>query len=446
MDRMDRRALCEAFGVKDITTQRMLDAIDEWYGLYYDWNIPCDEDNSQRMAFTVVSKLSKTIFSEYEATSENEYLNSFLEAVEVVRKKLMQQSLIGGTAWLKPIVYGDELTFTVVTRDNVVIAGRDRENNVIDMITEEKTEYGGDHYTLMERRHIEDGRLIISSKLYRSDDKDSKGKRVPLNALEKYEGIEPEIELPIDNIGLIPLACPAENCVDGSDDAVSVFAPATDLIHRINHNEYQLNVEFDNGESRIMVSNDLMKPDKNGVKQLSDHIFTAIDDDPENVGIVPYAPALRTESFLARKREYMRNIESLIGFKRGILSEVEAAERTATEITSSAGDYNLTIIDFQQEWEKALRKAAEVTAELLKVYKKGTPSFTDDDLIISWGNGVLYDADKTWAEYIQMVAAGLLKPELAVAWYFDLPHSTPQDLEQIRAEYMPQLAMLTEGV
>ena len=445
MDRIDRRALCEAFNVKDITTQRMLDAIDEWYNLYYSWNLPEDEDNCQRMAFAVVSKISKTVFAEYEATSENEYLQTMLDAVEKVRKKLMQQSLIGGAAWLKPIVFGDELSYSVVTRDNTVIVGRDRDNNVIDMITEEKTEWGGDYYTLAERRHVEDGRLIIESKLYRSDDRDAIGKRVALSSLDKYAEIEPVLELPIDNIGLIPLTCPSENCVDGSDDAVSVYAPAAALIHRINHNEFQLNVEFDNGESRIMVSQDLMKPDSHGVKQLSDHIFTAVDDDPENVGIVPYAPALRTESFLERKLEYLRNIESLIGFKRGILSEVEAAERTATEITSSAGDYNLTIIDFQEEWEKTLRETAEVTAELMKVYKKGEPSFNEDDLIISWGNGVLYDADKTWAEYIQMVAAGLLKPELAVAWYFDLPHSTPADLEKIRADYMPQLAML-EGV
>ena len=53
------------------------------------------------------------------------------------------------------------------------------------------------------------------------------------------------------------------------------------------------------------------------------------------------------EQFLARKQDILRSCESLIGFKRGILSEVEAAERTATEITSSEGDYNLTIQELQ---------------------------------------------------------------------------------------------------
>ena len=68
-----------------------------------------------------------------------------------------------------------------------------------------------------------------------------------------------------------------------------------------------------------------------------------------------YSPQLRVEQFLARKQDILRSCESLIGFKRGILSEVEAAERTATEITSSEGDYNLTI----QELHRLINSLAD---------------------------------------------------------------------------------------
>ena len=104
----------------------------------------------------------------------------------------------------------------------------------------------------------------------------------------------------------------------------------------------------------------MMTMDENGERRaLCDNVFTAIDDMPENVGITIFSPAFREQSFLARKTEYLRNCETLIGLKRGILSEVEAVERTAKEITSSEGDYNLTIIDFQQMWEKAVREAVQ---------------------------------------------------------------------------------------
>ena len=56
---------------------------------------------------------------------------------------------------------------------------------------------------------------------------------------------------------------------------------------------------------------------------------------------------------------------------------------------------------------------------------------------MSWGNGVLYDADKDWADTLSMVEAGLLKPELALAQKYDLPSETPEDLAAIREKYMP---------
>ena len=49
-------------------------------------------------------------------------------------------------------------------------------------------------------------------------------------------------------------------------------------------------------------------------------------------------------------------------------------------------------------------------------------------LTVTWGNGVLYDADAEWTERKEMVQMGLLKPELALAWKYDLPAETEADL------------------
>lgn len=287
------------------------------------------------------------------------------------------------------------------------------------------------------------GYLTIQSRLYRSNSADTLGAQVPLAALEKYAGIEPEIRYstPLYSLGLIPLRCPLENCVDGSPDAVSVYAAAVGLLHSINRNEAQINREFANGASRIIASADLLRKDGNGKRKLDDHLFTAIDDDPDNVGITIFSPALREQSYLARKTEYLRNVESVLGLKRGLLSDVEAAEKTATEITSSAGEYNLTIIDLQEQWERAVRECVRVCAILGKLYHVyGSTVDTEKDIAISWGNGVLYDEDQVWTDYKAMVAANMLKPEIALGWYFDMPTETERDLAKIREKYMPQEA------
>ena len=134
---------------------------------------------------------------------------------------------------------------------------------------------------------------------------------------------------------------------------------------------------------------------------------------------------------MARKQDILRSCESLIGFKRGILSEVEAAERTATEITSSEGDYNLTIQELQAMWQNGAGQALELCAALGKVYGMQGLSFdAGKDLTMDWGDGVLFDRTRTWNEYMSMVTSGLLRPELALA----------AQLAKIRKELMPQAA------
>ena len=217
------------------------------------------------------------------------------------------------------------------------------------------------------------------------------------------------------------------------------------LIHNIDRNEALLNGEFDRGQSRIIASADLLRKGRDGRRRLTDKLFVGIDDDPEAVGLTIFSPEIREKSFLARKQEYLRSAENIIGLKRGLLSEVEAAERTATEITSSAGDYNLTIIDFQQMIETAVREAMRLCGILGQLYHiSGAHEIDPDTIAIDWGNGILYDEDKTWADYLDMVARGLLKPEIALGWRFGMPTETEADLAAIRAKYMPQLEQLGE--
>lgn len=353
---------------------------------------------------------------------------------------------------MKPLLT-NPLTFGVINRQNYMTLGRDTSGNITDIGTAERTSEGGTVYTLLERRTVDArGYLTIESRLFKSADGATLGVEVPLNSLAKYAGLEQIVTLPepVGSIGLIPFNCPIENCVDGSPDAVSVYAAAAGLIHSINRNEAEINTEFENGKSRIIVSDDMLtqfSEDGKKAKRIADTVFTAVDDDASNVGITIFSPALREQSFINRKIEYLRNIESLIGLKRGLLSEVEAAERTATEITSSAGEYNLTLIDFHQEWEKAVREAVRVCTIIAKVYKFGTTAAIDPDkdVRISWGNGILYDEDKVWTEYKSMVASGMLKPEVALGWYFNMPTGTDAELTKIRKKYMPSAEGVDDG-
>lgn len=433
-----------AFKANDITTDKMRKAIPEWFELYYQKEPHDGEDPCQQIPYTIVQKLTRAVFSEYDATSENEYANSVLKELERKSAESMQLAMIGGECKLKPIPTGDGFRFVAVPRYNILVFARDADGNMTDIGTMERTAVGNAYYTLLERRTVDDGGyLTIRNRLFRSYNKENLGQEVPLNSVPQYEQMEPEYTFtkPVKSIGLVSVRMPMTNCVDGSHDGVSVYAAATGLIHNINRNEAQLNGEFERGESRIIVSADMLSRKKDGSKALENHVFVGLDEDAETVGITAFSPALRDASYLARKQEYLRNVENVIGLKRGLLSEVEAAERTATEITSSAGEYNLTVIDFQRMWEQTVKEALRVCGILGQLYKvPSAHEIHEDAAIITWGNGVLFDENKTWEDYKAMVAAGLLKPEIALGWKFNMPTETEQDLAAIREKYMPVAA------
>lgn len=438
----------DAFQAKDCTSQPMREAVREWFRLYYEQKASEESDPCQRIAYTIVNKLTKTAFGEYEPTSDDRFAQGVLDALNDVHKKAMQLALVGGEAWLKPVPLRDGFAFSVVSRDNTLIFGRDGQGIPTDIGTAEYTVEDQYWYTLLERRSVgPDGRLTIRNKLYQSAVQGDLGQLVPLAALARYEALPDEYTFPEPlGLGLARLKTPLENCVDGSMDGVSVYAPAVGLIHNIDHNEALLNGEFDRGQSRIIASADLLRKGKDGRRRLEDKLFVGIDDDPETVGLTIFSPELREASFLARKQAYLRDAENIIGLKRGLLSEVEEMERSATEITSSAGDYNLSIIDFQQMWEAAAREAVQLCGTLGRLYHIPDAREVGENAVsIDWGNGILYDEDKTWADYLDMVARGMLKPEIVLGWRFGMPAETEAELAAIRAKYMPKTAQLVEG-
>ncbi len=434
-----------AFRAVDTTSTEMKSAIRKWYDLYFQAVSNEDTDSCQKIPYTIVRKLTKTAFSEYTASSKDEFVSGILDALNKKKEYAMQMALIGGECGLKPILTDKGFRFSVVSRPNVLVFARDGDGNITDMGTAEHCVNGRYYYTLLERRTVgAGGYLTIENKLYRSSSESALGQSVALTELPQYADLPDQYTFtkPMDSVGIAWLKTPIANCVDGSQDGVSVYASAIGLIENINRNEAQINGEFERGKSRIIVSGDMLEFDETGKrKKLSADVFTAVDEAPEDIGITIFSPAFREQSYIARKTEYLRNVENVIGLKRGLLSEVEAAERTATEVTSSEGDYNLTIIEFQKMWEDALREAVRLCGILGQMYHvPGAHDVDDDSVVVDWGNGVLFDEEKTWADYKDMVASGLLKPEIALGWRFNMPTDTEAQRRKIREKYMPDAA------
>ena len=431
-----------AFQAMDITSLPMRHAIEDWFRLYYLQAPTKEEDPCQQIPYTIVRKLTKTTFSEYSATSKDAFAAQILDALRAVRSEAMQQAFIGGASFLKPVPTPDGFRFTVGKRSNLLIFGRDATGAPMDIGISEASVHDKFYYTLLERRTVDArGYLTIKNALYRSYTDADLGQPVALNSLPQYADLQEVYTFrePVGSTGVVFIRTPMENCVDGSPDAVSVYAAAVGLVHGINRNEAQLNGEFDRSKSRLIVSADMFRKDKQGRARLVDDVFTALDDDPESTGITIFSPTIREQNFLARKQDYLRSAENIIGLKRGLLSEVEAVERTAKEITSSEGDYSLTITDFQQMWERAVYETLRLCSVLGKLYQvSGAHEVAEDQVVVSWGNGVLFDEEGTRLRMLSEVQAGLLQPERYLGFAYNLPCDTPAQRARIRKDYMPE--------
>ena len=423
-----------AFGASDKTTKAMREAVADWFSLYYQSESTAKEDPSQRIAYTLVNKLVKAMFGEYSAQVADPVAKELVEDLNEMKEQALQLALVGGACYLKPYPANGKLRFSLVPRNNLLIFGRDAQGMPNDIGLTERSAHGKYYYTLLERRKLDDkGLLTLENRLYRSGDSSALGTQVKLWEHPGYAHLAESYRfaVPLEGVGLVQMKTPMLNCVDGSADGVSIYAAVTGLIHNLNENEAQLSGEFSRGESRLVVSKDLLSDG-----QLQDHLFVGLDDDPEAVGMTVFSPQLRVDAYLARKQEYLRNVESVIGLRRGMLSDANMQERTATEIASSAGDFNLTVIQLQKMWEKAVAETMELCKKLSIIYGLLAPE--DTAVSMDWGNSTLYDEDKIWQEYRQMVQQGLIAPEVALGWRFGLPASTEEERNIIRQRYMPQ--------
>lgn len=211
----------QAFQAKNITSPQMQEAIRAWFLMYMECPPPDGEDDCQRLPVVIVNKITKTAFSEYEATVQSkgpkaEFMAGLLDKLDKTKKPAMQQALVGGECFVKPVLAPGGFDFAIVRRDCFIPLARDTAGRITDMGTSETTSHEGRYYTLLERRTVDiSGALTIQSKLYVSNDPSLIGSEVGLTALPRYARLQPEIVLPgIGNIGMAYVKTPLLNCVD----------------------------------------------------------------------------------------------------------------------------------------------------------------------------------------------------------------------------------------
>ena len=358
-----KRFFYEAWGVQDCAGPAMVRAIELWERLTFG-------DSILSLPGTILGKLLRAVFAEYQLRTDPQ----FRDLCSLPLRDALRVAMQTGEAFLWP---DSEDNWSLLGRADLLVFRRDGLGNPTDVgFLARQWWEGRDHMKLLQRRTRDgEGRLCVANRIFRSRSQGDLGREVPVSQYLPqvpgefvYDGIP--------GVGMVRMALPLPNCVDGSREAVSIFAPAARLIQLAEENERQLCREFENGRSRLVVSRDLLRDG-----QLQDDLFVGLDEDPQVLGITVFSPELRQESFLQRQQSYLRAIENAVGLKRGLLSQVDTVQRTATEITSSEGEYLATIL--------MLRSLCQEAAEDWVALRCSLEGCQVPEFAISWGDNVI---------------------------------------------------------
>lgn len=436
----------QEFSMQGITSEKMNNAIQAWFSLYYN-NLgdKCQVDPSSNIPYTIVDTVYKTTFGEYELSVECKNVDTdkaekIADTLESVRAEVFQKTLIGGEVLIKPIIKDDKFLFVVIPRDCYIVMARNTEGTITSVGLIETSTNNGNYYTLLEERTVEDGMLHIHNKLFKSSDKNTQGNRVRLQ--DQYPDLEDYFTLPIDHIGMVNMKMKMVNCIDNSKDGVSIYAAATDeILSYYWHTKRTVN-EYEITEPRLIASADLFREKytrQDGhtgtrSKELPNYIM-ALNENPQDVGIQTFNPAPNQTQLEARANQILRSIENIIGLRRGSLSDVSSDDLTATEVRATTARFDMLIRDCETMWEECVNKIFSTCYDLGKI-ELGWKETEKPTACISWGDGVLYDADKEYTRLLTMVQSGYLKPEYLLA-LMEL-HKLPQEsIAEIKESFMP---------
>lgn len=415
----------------------------------------CKRDmTSINVAKIVARKLAKLVFNEgCEITVAGDKDNDFLQSVLADAKfrknfgeELEAAYAMGGLA-LRPYVDTGTNTLKIAyCQADSFFPLQSNTNDVSEAAISTRTQVaeGKDttYYTLLEFHLWEDGRYFIENELYRSSREGEVGKRVPLNTLDVYQGLEPRVEMvgftrPI--FVYIKLAG-KNNANLGSPLGAGVIDNARSQLKDINDKYDQFMWEISKSATKIIASDQFFtaRYDKNGrpVKYFDTKTDVFQRLKTEDPFIETFAPDLRATEFIDSINFILRIIEVLTGLSAGTFSFDGQSVKTATEIISENSETYSTRSDNVLIAEEALKELVTTIFELAAAY--GLHSTTGDiQASVDFDDGV-FTSKESLLEYNLKAVGGQLMPlKKAISKQFGLTEEEAQEwFEDIRKEQL----------
>lgn len=354
---------------------------------------------SLNLACTIATELARTATLEFKsevtsAGSKTEELNKIYQLLIEDIRKLTEYGLALGSIIIKPLeVTEGVIAFDYATPDLFIPLEVDANGELKRVVfisrlakrIKNKTIY----YTKLEE-HNRGNEYKISNRAFESGLPTSLGKEIFLQDVEEWAGIEEEVILEINGQAIDYnlfgyFKNPQANNLDlKSPLGVSCFSRATSLIQDADEQYSRILWEYESKETAIDVDETMLKlvDDRVQLPARQERIFRKLNTDEGNLYQV-YSPEIRDDSLFNGLNQILKKIEDACGLSRGMLSEQDIQQKTATEIKKTNQRLYSTVADIQKALQAALEDTIRAVCYWLDIdYDKIEISFDFDDSVI----------------------------------------------------------------
>lgn len=323
-----------------------------------------------------------------------ELLKGTVDKVDKVKKRIVNRMLGTGGVVLIPYVYNDEILFNMIPQARLSIneIHGDKITNAT-LLADVKTVKNGhitNTYYRWQNEMVVGNTLVISQK-YTDENGGEIRKPEVFNDIKKDE-------IKISNVDRVLFGyfkSPIDNrkTVDyygvpityGCGSTINELYEVLEQIKR----EYHLKEAFVGADSTMFKGDDALPT--NG-------LYRKIDSGEDSFWEV-FDPAIRDSSYYARLQELYERLEKEVGTSKGILSNPETANATATEIKRSMYDTFTIVGDARQQFERAMEDfvyACNVYANYYNLSPMGEYKLSYD-----WSYDLLENSQESFSQLIQ---------------------------------------------
>lgn len=326
-----------------------------------------------------------------------ELLKGVIKKLNKKLKKTISRCLGSGGVLAIPYVNNGKLYFNIISQSRLSINKIVGDNIVDCTIMAEHIVKDREHYFRWADYTLEDGNLYIR---YRATLDDTP---IEMNLIPQWANIEDISITNVDRMPFMYIKSPIDSRKELEDYGVPITFGCDKQIERIMKDLEQIDREYSLKEAFVGADITMFKGDD---ALPTNGLYKKINAGEDNFWEV-FDPAFRDTSLYNKLMNDFAILEKQVGTSKGILTEVQTSNATATEIKKMLKETFDIVDDIRDSLEDGLNDflyACDVLANYFNLSPQG-----DYELVIDWSYDLLEDPTASFNQLIQGVNNGVIK-------------------------------------